>query len=137
HKGALWIEVTLTGKTAHGAMPEQGINAIEGMNKVLNLVDELKEEWLEEQAPLGKSSISANLISGGIQTNVIPDSCTLNVDIRSVTPNLHEKLYSEFTERLEDIFSAENSPEVSTKILLNRATVLTEEDESIITSALD
>ena len=137
HKGALWIEVTLTGKIAHGAMPEQGINAIEGMNKVLNLVDELKEEWLEEQAPLGKSSISANLISGGIQTNVIPDSCTLNVDIRSVTPNLHEKLYSEFTERLEDIFSAENSPEVSTKILLNRATVLTEEDESIITSALD
>ncbi|MEB7422265.1 M20 family metallopeptidase [Staphylococcus arlettae] len=137
HKGALWIEVTLTGKTAHGAMPEQGINAIEGMNKVLNLVDELKEEWLEEQAPLGKSSISANLISGGIQTNVIPDSCTLNVDIRSVTPNLHEKLYSEFTERLEAIFSAENSPEVSTKILLNRATVLTEEDESIITSALD
>lgn len=137
HKGALWIEVTLTGKTAHGAMPEQGINAIEGMNKVLNLVDDLKTEWVDEQPTLGKSSISANLISGGIQTNVIPDSCTLNVDIRSVRPNLHEKLYREFTERLADIFNGDHLPEVSTKILLNRATVLTQEDEPIITHALD
>ena len=28
HKGALWIEIVSYGKTAHGSMPEQGINAI-------------------------------------------------------------------------------------------------------------
>src|SRR5699024_3854906 len=53
HKGALWIEVTLTGKTAHGAMPEQGLNAVEGMNKVINLVNDLKEEWSEDIGALG------------------------------------------------------------------------------------
>lgn len=31
-KGALWLKVTLHGKTAHGAMPEKGINAIVHMN---------------------------------------------------------------------------------------------------------
>ncbi|ANR69526.1 M20 family metallopeptidase [Staphylococcus equorum] len=137
HKGALWIEVTLTGKTAHGAMPEQGINAVESINKVLNLVENLKEEWSEERSPLGKSSISANMIGGGIQTNVIPDQCTLNIDIRTVTPNIHEKLYQQFTEHLKQIFSEDNSPEFSTKIILNRATVITDKNQNIIKNALD
>lgn len=137
HKGALWIEVTLTGRTAHGAMPEQGVNAVEGMGKVISLVEELKEEWLEEKAPLGKSSISANMISGGIQTNVIPDHCTLNVDIRTVTPKIHDALHQKFNERLTELFKGEDAPEVSTKVVLDRATVLTDEDASIIREALD
>lgn len=137
HKGALWIEVTLTGKTAHGAMPEEGINAVEAMGKVIGLVEELKEEWLEEKAPLGRSSVSANMISGGIQTNVIPDHCTLNVDIRTVAPNIHDALYKEFDERLNSLFSGEGQPEVSSKVVLDRATVLTDEDATIIRDALE
>lgn len=137
HKGALWIEVTLTGKTAHGAMPEQGINAVEGINKVIQLVNDLKDEWSEETAALGKSSISANMVNGGIQTNVIPDKCTLNVDIRTVTPNIHDKLYKQFNQRLTQIFTDSNSPKVNTKILLDRATVLTDVDAEIIQKALD
>ncbi|MBO1206030.1 MULTISPECIES: M20 family metallopeptidase [Staphylococcus] len=137
HKGALWIEVTLTGKTAHGAMPEQGINAVEGMNKVINLVNDLKEEWAEETAALGKSSISANMINGGIQTNVIPDQCVLNVDIRTVTPNIHDNLYNQFNQRLNQLFSDNTSPKVSTQVLLDRATVLTNENAEIIQNALD
>ena len=137
HKGALWIEVSLTGKTAHGAMPEEGINAVEAMGKVIGLVEELKEEWLEEKVPLGKSSVSANMISGGIQTNVIPDQCTLNVDIRTVTPNVHDTLYKVFNERLNSLFSGDGQPEVETKILLDRATVVTGDDADIIQDALE
>lgn len=137
HKGALWIEVSLTGKTAHGAMPEEGINAVEAMGRVISLVEELKEEWLEEKAPLGKSSVSANMINGGIQTNVIPDQCTLNVDIRTVTPNVHDDLYEKFNERLSTLFSGERQPKVETRVLLDRATVVTDEEERIIQDALE
>lgn len=42
HKGALWIEVKVTGKTAHGAMPEQGVNAIEAASEIIHLVERLK-----------------------------------------------------------------------------------------------
>ena len=28
HRGALWLEGTLTGRTAHGSMPELGENAV-------------------------------------------------------------------------------------------------------------
>lgn len=137
HKGALWIEVSLTGKTAHGAMPEEGINAVEAMGRVISLVEKLKEEWLEEKAPLGKSSVSANMINGGIQTNVIPDQCTLNVDIRTVTPNVHDDLYEKFNERLSTLFSGERQPKVETRVLLDRATVVTDEEERIIQDALE
>ena len=105
-------------KTAHGAMPEQGINAVEGINKVIQLVNDLKDEWSEETEALGKSSISANMVNGGIQTNVIPDKCTLNVDIRTVTPNIHDKLYKQFSQRLTQIFADSNSPKVNTKYCL-------------------
>lgn len=135
HKGALWIEVKLSGKTAHGAMPEYGVNAVEAMNKVLNLVNQLKEEWHEEKEPLGSSSISANMINGGIQTNVIPDHCILNVDIRTVTPNIHDQLYDAFTRRIKALFSDQDYPHVETKILLNRAAILTDEQQTIIQNA--
>ena len=36
HKGALWIEIVSYGKTAHGSMPEQGINAIDNMYTFMN-----------------------------------------------------------------------------------------------------
>ncbi|MFF5907501.1 hypothetical protein [Staphylococcus cohnii] len=48
-------------------MPEQGINAVEGINKVIQLINDLKEEWSEETAALGKSSISANMVNGGFK----------------------------------------------------------------------
>src|SRR5699024_8876831 len=35
HKGALWIEIEVYGKTAHGSMPNEGINAIVHMMEVL------------------------------------------------------------------------------------------------------
>lgn len=39
HKGTLWVEVSVSGRTAHGSMPECGVNAIDTMRRFLN--------WLE------------------------------------------------------------------------------------------
>jgi succinyl-diaminopimelate desuccinylase len=42
HRGVYWFEVIAEGRTAHGSMPYLGINAIEGMSHLLDLVrDEL------------------------------------------------------------------------------------------------
>ena len=35
-KGALWLELTTHGKTAHGSMPEQGRNAVTMMVKLID-----------------------------------------------------------------------------------------------------
>ena len=42
HRGVYWFEVIAEGRIAHGSMPYLGINAIEGMSHLLDLVrDEL------------------------------------------------------------------------------------------------
>ena len=39
HKGILWVEAQTTGITAHGSMPEQGVNAIYKMASTVSLLE--------------------------------------------------------------------------------------------------
>ncbi|ALX50105.1 M20 family metallopeptidase [Lentibacillus amyloliquefaciens] len=136
HKGALWVEVITIGQTAHGAMPDQGINAVEWMGRVILIVEALKLDWKISKPPLGESSVSANKMEGGVQTNVIPDRCTLNIDIRTVAPQSHEQLFAELKQKLTDLFSEEGAPAFEMNELLNRPSILTDQSSPIITEAL-
>ncbi|TRM10541.1 M20 family metallopeptidase [Lentibacillus cibarius] len=136
HKGALWVEVVTFGKTAHGSMPDEGINAVEWMGRVIQIVESLKLDWKISKSPLGESSVSANKMEGGVQTNVIPDRCTLNIDIRTVAPQSHEALFAELKQRLQDLFSDEDAPAFEMHERLNRPSILTNESSPIITTAL-
>lgn len=137
HKGALWIEIVTVGKTAHGAMPHMGINAVEWMKKAIGMLDTMKLKWKITAEPLGSSSLAVTKINGGIQTNVIPDRCSLHVDIRSVPPQSHEQLLTEIRHNLQELFSTENSPDFSVNLLLDRPSILTATTESLIQLALD
>ena len=82
-KGALWVKIRARGKSAHGSMPDQGINAI---NEILALMNELDLSGFqnEKNAYLGSFTASLNTITGGIKTNIIPDSCEVSMDIRTL-----------------------------------------------------
>ncbi|WP_254119067.1 M20 family metallopeptidase [Bacillus sp. FJAT-29790] len=103
HKGALWLEISTYGKTAHGSMPDQGINAVDHMILVIKTLETLKNEWRIENIKLGSSSLAVTMIEGGIQTNVIPDRCTIRVDIRSIPPQSHDGLIEELNVRLNQL----------------------------------
>ncbi|MFC1677344.1 M20 family metallopeptidase [Planctomycetota bacterium] len=78
HRGMLWLEITTKGKTAHGSMPRLGINAIDSMMAVLGRLEAYKKQKL----PAG-CSMSINTIAGGKAVNVIPDNCTVAIDLRT------------------------------------------------------
>jgi succinyl-diaminopimelate desuccinylase len=85
HRGIFWLNVETKGKTAHGSSPELGINAITMMKKFLDRL----ESYSIPAPPhplLGRSSMSINTIAGGKATNVVPDQCSLGIDIRTL-PN--------------------------------------------------
>ncbi len=87
HKGLLWVEVETKGKTAHGSMPEQGENAILKMNKVIDRLERF--DWkhhcgVDCHHVMGKPSMNIATIHGGLNTNSVPDSAKLTVDIRTV-----------------------------------------------------
>ena len=85
-KGTAGVEVTVTGRTAHGALPWEGANAVEGMARVVAALQ--RELWpilaSRTHPYFHPSSGSVNLLSGGVKNNVVPDRCTAYVDRRLV-----------------------------------------------------
>jgi succinyl-diaminopimelate desuccinylase len=82
HRGLLWLQITTKGKCAHSSMPQLGINAIDSMRMFLNKLENFKISGVNKL--LGKTSISVNKISGGSAGNIVPDSCSVQIDIRTI-----------------------------------------------------
>ncbi|OHB54083.1 MAG: hypothetical protein A2Y07_03825 [Planctomycetes bacterium GWF2_50_10] len=114
HRGIFWIKITTRGKTAHGSMPHLGINAIESMRAILNALTDFRSCSFTHPV-LGTSTTSINMISGGKAANVVPDECSLTVDIRTLPGQSHQTLLADIQRLLDSLanknqnFSAEFS----------------------------
>ena len=97
HRGMLWLEVSTKGKSAHGSTPELGINAISSMRLFLNKLDNYNIA-ADSHKLLGRSSMSVNTISAGKSLNVVPDKCTIGIDIRTIPGRNHKDIIADFEE---------------------------------------
>ncbi len=88
-KGRLVIKVTAIGEQAHGSTPEKGINAIFMMSKLLQQIEGLKFEY-QEHPLLKQPTLNLGEIHGGVAPNVVPGSCFIYLDIRTV-PGMNRK----------------------------------------------
>jgi succinyl-diaminopimelate desuccinylase len=89
HKGAIWGEITVFGKQAHGSSPRLGVNAIEHMARYLAEIDQQLRPRLETRLtdlgvtpPEPRSTLSFDTIRGGAATNIVPDRCTVTFNRR-------------------------------------------------------
>jgi len=103
HRGMIWLKVTTRGKAAHSSAPELGINAISSMKDFLDELDKYKpfdyaQDRIDVQPHplLGSCSMSVNTISGGKALNVVPDQCTIGIDIRTLPGQNHEEIVNDF-----------------------------------------
>ena len=85
-KGTAGVEIVVTGRTAHGALPWEGANAVEAMAHVIvALGRELQPRLAARTHPyFMPSSASVNLIEGGVKANVVPDRCRIFIDRRLI-----------------------------------------------------
>ncbi len=83
HRGLLWLELTTHGKTAHGSTPHLGVNAVTNMHTAMTLLNQIPLD-VPPHAQLGSCSMSLNTLHGGKAFNVVPDRCTLGIDIRTL-----------------------------------------------------
>lgn len=91
HRGALWLELRVRGKSAHGSTPERGISAIHRAARGLVRLEGMR---LDERtdALLGAASLNVGTIVGGSSPNVVADLVTLGVDVRTLPRQRHEDL---------------------------------------------
>ena len=103
HKGFAWAEIETLGKAAHGSRPQEGLDAIAMMGRVLGGIERLQEK-LDEAPPhplLGHGSVHASIISGGQELSSYPAHCQLSVE-RRLLPGEDA---SKFKAELEEITS--------------------------------
>lgn len=81
HKGVLWLTLSTSGQTAHASAPEQGVNAIDRMTRLLSDFAQ-REISASSEGSLGRPTLTVTTVSGGVARNVVPDSCTAQLDIR-------------------------------------------------------
>lgn len=99
HKGVIWLELVARGKAAHGALPEEGVNAVARMR---HLLDALETFPVEETDPLlGRASLNVGTIAGGQRVNVVPDHCRAQVDHRFLPGTRAELRLEELRRQLE------------------------------------
>jgi succinyl-diaminopimelate desuccinylase len=104
-KGVLWLKVRALGKTAHGSMPWFGANAISAIARLIPRLEEYPFAY-EETRLLGKPSISVNVIAGGNKTNVVPDVCEIEVDMRTVPSQDHAAIVEHVRRLAEEVASS-------------------------------
>ncbi|MGI4859341.1 MAG: M20 family metallopeptidase [Janthinobacterium lividum] len=82
HKGALWLKAATVGVTAHGAMPDEGVNAIYGAADAIGRLRLFKLG--APHAEMGPPTINVGTIHGGLNVNSVPDHAEFSIDMRTV-----------------------------------------------------
>lgn len=99
HKGALWLKAVTRGVTAHGSMPEKGVNAV---YKAARAVSKLEEFGFNvaRHPVMGAPSLNVGWVHGGLNVNSVPDRAEVGIDIRSIPGQRHARIREEIASAL-------------------------------------
>jgi acetylornithine deacetylase/succinyl-diaminopimelate desuccinylase-like protein len=87
HNGCLHLDVTVRGKSAHAARPETGHDALQATTTILTALYAFRGGLAERVSAvpgIGHANLNVGLISGGINTNVVPDKVSFRIDRRMI-----------------------------------------------------
>ena len=85
HKGFVWAEIEVTGVAAHGSRPHLGVDAIVKTGPVLSALGALDEALGERTHPLlGRGSVHASTIEGGVELSSYPARCVVGLERRTL-----------------------------------------------------
>ena len=98
-KGVTWLRLTTRGRAAHSASPHLGENAIYRMADAVRAVrDDLLPALAAEPDPvLGAATASVGMIRGGSKINIVPEACSVELDLRTVPAQNREGFVAEVT----------------------------------------
>jgi len=87
HNGCLQMEVTVHGKMAHAAIPDTGVDALQGAVAILTALyhqNTLYRQVTSKVAGITHPYLNVGRIEGGTNTNVVPGKVVLKLDRRMI-----------------------------------------------------
>jgi succinyl-diaminopimelate desuccinylase len=108
---ACGIDLIIYGKSAHGATPWEGENAILKTAQALSWLEtRLFPQLQKRKHPfLPSPTLSIGKISGGTQWNIVPDQCTVAMDRRLLPGETRESAMAEIAALLDE-YAAYTTP---------------------------
>ena len=100
HKGFVWLEVTVHGVAAHGSRWDMGVDAIRHAGLLLAELDRLDNEDLPLRSHplLGRPSLHAGEVSGGLGISTYPDRCVVKLERRTIPGETRDLVMREVEE---------------------------------------
>ncbi len=115
-KGLMVIDATAHGKAGHAARNE-GDNAIYHAMKDIQWLSEW--QFPDQTDLLGPVKNTVTIVNAGTQHNVIPDTCTFTIDVRSNECYSNEEIFEFFQSRLTSTLKARSFRLSSSRIELS------------------
>ena len=106
NKGRVSTLIKTKGKAMHTSVPEKGDNAILRMGRIITALSSYNSELLgrDSHALCGNGRFSLGVIKGGVQVNMVPDYCELEVDRRTLPGETKDQIYRELDSLLQPLF---------------------------------
>ena len=131
HKGFAWLEVSTEGIAAHGSRPQEGVDAIRAMGKVLQEL-QILDEHLQAgpvHALLGTGSLHASLIQGGREWSSYPDRCVLKYERRTVPGESDGVVEGEMSAILDKLRQSDTRFQGQGRVVFSRAPLEVDRDD--------
>lgn len=109
HNGCLHLEIAVEGRSAHAALPHTGVDALEAATHLLATLYAFRRELGRRASSvpgIGAAQLTVGLITGGINTNVVPDRIVFRLDRRILPEEPPEAAEAELRQILEGAICA-------------------------------
>lgn len=121
HRGFVWMDIVVTGRAAHGSRYDIGVDAITHAGLLLAQLEKL--ERTRESGPrhqlLGRGSLHASKIQGGVGMSTYPELCNLAIERRTLPGESSEKALGEIRDACARVRS--EHPQFAARVTLNTA----------------
>jgi len=102
HRGFVWAEIEVTGRAAHGSRPNLGVDAIVKAGPILTALGTLDVALEARTHPLlGRGSVHASLITGGVELSSYPARCVIGLERRTLPGDTAASVAAELDALLE------------------------------------
>jgi len=103
HKSSNLVELVFHGRSAHSSLTPEGANAIEYAARAITAIRQLADQRrvegpFDEAYRVPWTTVSTNIVQGGIATNTVPELCRVAFDFRTVAADDPEAIMAQVTE---------------------------------------
>jgi hippurate hydrolase len=120
------VDITIQGRGGHGSAPDTTIDPIV---QAAELVMSLQTIVSREVKPIEAAVVTVGAINAGTKHNIIPDTCHLQITVRSYKDDVRKQVLAAIKRRANGIAAAYNAEQP--EIVVSEGTPALENDENL------